>query len=299
MFEGFSYSVRGGSHVARDLVCQDASAYVAKERYAAAVAADGHGSKKHFRSDIGSKCAVEATLETIDRFYEDPDEFEKTFPENYKMVIKNIEKQIISVWNNKIMDHLEKNPVTAEEKSKFSDEEFAAINPESYYGTTLIVAVAGVDYSFGFQIGDGSLVAVFDDGQAITPTDYDESAPANVTASMCNANASTMFRAFYENKKKLIALYTSTDGLYTSFGSENDFLDYHVIISSQLGGLPDFANVVLKNITKRSRAGTEDDVSFSCVCIKENVEANVDMLKQRIEENKQKAAERKAKLLNK
>ena len=153
--------------------------------------------------------------------------------------------------------------------------------------------------SFGFQIGDGSLVAVFDDGQAITPTDYDESAPANVTASMCNANASTMFRAFYENKKKLLALYTSTDGLYTSFGSENDFLDYHVIITSQLPGLPDFANVVLKNITKRSRAGTEDDVSFSCVCVKENVAENVDMLKKCIEENKQKAAERKAKLLNK
>ena len=45
MFKGFSYSVQGASHVSRGLVCQDASAYVVKDRYAAAVAADGHGSK--------------------------------------------------------------------------------------------------------------------------------------------------------------------------------------------------------------------------------------------------------------
>ena len=299
MFKGFSYSVQGASHVSRGLVCQDASAYVVKDRYAAAVAADGHGSKKHFRSNIGSQCAVDAVLETLERFYEDPEEFEKEFPTNYKRVIKNIEKQVISVWNNKINEHLKANPVTADERAKFTEAEFEAINPESYYGTTLIAAVAGVDYSFGFQIGDGSLVAVFEDGIAVTPTEYDESAPANVTASMCNANASTMFRAFYEKDKKVIALYTSTDGLYTSFGSENDFLDYHVIITSQLGGLPEFAETVLKNITKRSHFGTEDDVSFSCVCVEENVEKYADLIKERVAENKQKAADRKAKLLHK
>ncbi|MBQ7990322.1 MAG: protein phosphatase 2C domain-containing protein [Oscillospiraceae bacterium] len=299
MFKGFSYSVQGASHVKRDLVCQDASAHIIADRYAAAIAADGHGSKKHFRSNVGSQCAVDAVLETLARYYEDADAFEKEFPDNYRRVIKNIEKQVISVWNNKVNEHLKANPVTDEERSKFTDEEFEAIPPESYYGTTLIAAVCGIDYSFGFQIGDGSLVAVFEDGYAITPTEYDESAPANVTASMCNANASTMFRSFYEKDKKVIALYTSTDGLYTSFGSENDFLDYHVIITSQLKGLPEFADTVLKNITKRSHFGTEDDVSFSCVCVEENVLAYDDLINQRVAENKQKAADRRAALLKK
>lgn len=180
MFNAFSHSVRGASHEKRDLVCQDASSCRPGDRYAVAVVADGHGSKKHFRSNFGSQFAVEATLETIDRFYEDADSFEQEFPKNHKMVIKNIEKQIISVWNEKVKAHLEANPVTVAEKKVFSDKEFADISPESYYGTTLVAAVAGKGYTFGIQIGDGSLVAIFEDGRAVEPMNYDESAPANV-----------------------------------------------------------------------------------------------------------------------
>ena len=48
-----------------------------------------------------------------------------------------------------VTEHLKKNPVTEEEKSKFTSEEFEAIQPESYYGTTLIVGVAGKNFTFG------------------------------------------------------------------------------------------------------------------------------------------------------
>ena len=62
------------------LVCQDSSAHKVGDNYAIAVVADGHGSKKHFRSNIGSKFAVEATLETIANFYEDVENFEENLP---------------------------------------------------------------------------------------------------------------------------------------------------------------------------------------------------------------------------
>ena len=196
MFNGFSHSVMGASHEKTGLVCQDSSAFKVADNYAIAVVADGHGSKKHFRSHIGSKYAVEATIEAIDRFYEDPEEFEANFPKNHKMILRNIEKQIIANWNYKVSKHLEENPVTDDEKSKFTDEEFEKIQPESYYGSTLIAAIAGREFTFGVQIGDGSLVALFEDGKAVMPMEYNESAPANVTASICNSNAASMFSSF-------------------------------------------------------------------------------------------------------
>lgn len=297
MFNGFSHSVMGASHEKRGIVCQDSSAYEVGEAYAVAVVADGHGSKKHFRSNIGSKCAVEATLETIKKYYEDADEFDKNIAKNHKMITRHIEKQIIMLWNEKILSHLDKNPVTPEELNKFSYEEFENIPPESYYGTTLVAAVAGRGYTFGFQIGDGSLVAVFEDGETSMIMDYEESNPANITSSMCNANAAAMFDSFYVDRKKLLAICVSTDGLYTSFGSDNDFLDYHTIIAGQLTNLESFMPSVQNNLKKRSHFGTEDDISLSCVFDPELAASKLDVIKAKIAENKRLAAERKATLL--
>lgn len=298
MFNGFSHSVMGASHEKINLVCQDSSAFKIGDNYAVAVVADGHGSKKHFRSHLGSKFAVEAAIEAIDRFYEDREALEANLPENHKLIIKNIEKQIISNWNVRIEKHLAENPVTDEEKSKFTEEEFEAILPESYYGSTLVVAVAGDNYTFGVQIGDGSLVAIFEDGKAVMPMEYNEAAPANVTASVCNSNAAGMFSSFYAPNKKLIALYGSTDGLYTSFGSEHDFLDYHTIITSQLVNIETFKNVIKNNLSKRSHFGTEDDISLSCIYDSDFLSESLDLINQRVAENKQAAADRRLAALN-
>lgn len=299
MFKGFSHSVKGASHEKTGLVCQDSSAFKVCENYAIAVVADGHGSKKHFRSNLGSKFAVEATIETIDKFYENTEDFESNFPVNHKLIIKNIQKQIIFNWNVKVTEHMENNPVTSEEKSKFTDEEFEKIPFESYYGSTLVAAIATKDFTFGVQIGDGSLVAIFDDGKAVMPMEYNEAAPANVTASMCNSNAAKMFSSFYVDGKKPIAMFASTDGLYTSFGSEYDFLDYHSIITGQLSNLDSFKKVIVNNLEKRAHFGTEDDISLSSVFESDFLTDNAGLIAQAVEENKKRAAERKAEMLKK
>ncbi len=297
MLKGFSRSVMGASHEKNGTVCQDSSDVYVCEHYAAVVVADGHGSKKHFRSNKGSEFAVAATLQTIKNFYTDPAEFEEHFPKNHKMVLKNIQKQIISNWNTLVNDHVKDNPVTVEEKSKFTDEEFEKIPPESYYGTTLIAAVIGKNFTFGVQIGDGSFVAIFEDGTAVMPFEYEESAPANITSSICNTSAASMFNSFYTEGKKPIAFFASTDGLYTSFGSEYDFLDYHSIITTQLALNNAYEEAVIKNLIKRSHFGTEDDISLSCVYDPELAKESVELLKQKVEENKEKAQSRKKKLL--
>lgn len=282
MLEGFSHSVMGASHKESGLVCQDSSANYVCENYAVAVVADGHGSKKHFRSNIGSRLAVEATLDTIANFYQNPEEFESSFPTNHKFILKKIEMQIVANWNQKVVAHLRETPVTPEEKGQFSEEEFANIAPESYYGTTLIAIVAGKNFTFGIQIGDGSLVTVFEDGLAIMPMEYEESAPANITASLCNAGAAKMFNSFYIEDRTLLAAFTSTDGLYTSFGCDEDFLNYHTLITSQLSVSKDFEFAIIKNLIKRSHFGTQDDISLSIVYDKEMISKYSDALNKHI-----------------
>ena len=297
MFNGFSHSVMGASHEAKNIVCQDSSAHKVHDKYAICVVADGHGSKKHFRSNIGSKCAVEATVETIERFYENVDEIEANLPTNSKLIIRNIEKQIIAAWNTKVNEHLKNNPVTEEERAAFTTMEFEAIPAESYYGTTLIAAVIGRDYTFGLQIGDGSLVAIFEDAWTIMPMDYEEANPANITASMCNSNAASMFDSFYKKDKVPLALFASTDGLYTSFGSDVDFLDYHTIVCSQLGELKTFEPSILKNLQKRSHFGTEDDISLSCVFNDDLLAAKLHVVNDKVAENRERAKTRKNELM--
>ena len=294
MFGGFSHSVIGASHETSGLVCQDHSAYEVNEYYSVAVIADGHGSKKYFRCHFGSQFAVEAALETIRAFYKDPEQFEQTFPANHKLILKNMKKQIIANWNTRVQEHLAGNPVRLAESQKFTKEEFKEIPQESYYGTTLVVAVCGRGFQFGLQIGDGSLVALFEDGEPVMPMVYDESAPANMTASMCNSNAASMFNSFYIEGKQAIAMYASSDGLYTSFGNEDDFLEYHLIITSQLDNLDAFAQSVKKNLTKSSHFGTEDDISLACICDLQLLGEKAEMLKAKVADRKAHAKERKA-----
>lgn len=292
MFDGFNYTVQGESHIKSGKVCQDWSDFKAHENYAVAVVADGHGSKKHFRSDVGSKLAVKVTLKTIDNFYHNADEFERSFVKNPRKVIKKIQKYIISYWNKEVSWYHRNNPVTDDEKKNFTNDEFKAIRMESIYGTTLIAVVMGKNFSFGIQIGDGSLVVLEDDCATGMPIDGDEN-PANLTASMCNSNAIDMFNLFYTFNKP-IAMFVSTDGLYTSFGSAEDFLDYHTIIAGQLNKIAEFKEIVLRNLTKRTKYGTQDDISFSCVFDSELVDENLSAIRNQIQVNNSRAALRKA-----
>ncbi|MCM1315763.1 MAG: protein phosphatase 2C domain-containing protein [Muribaculaceae bacterium] len=294
MFSGFSRSIIGASHVRKNIVCQDSSGYELNENYAVAVVADGHGSRKHFRSNIGSQMAVDAAVETVRNFFSDYERISGELPENHDLILKNVEKQVIARWRKKIIEHFSENPVRPDEKKPFSEEEFRKIPIESYYGTTLVAAVIGKDFSLGFQIGDGTLVAVFEDGETVMIMDYEESNPANITASVCNKNAPALFNHFYTRKKKILAMFVSTDGLYTSFSSDYDFLDYHTIIAGQLYDIQVFESTVIKNITKRTHFGTEDDISLSCVYNKKLSSENIMVLRNKTEENKRISAARKA-----
>ncbi|MDE6671837.1 MAG: protein phosphatase 2C domain-containing protein [Ruminococcus sp.] len=294
MFNGFSHTVIGASHITSGTVCQDSSVFRIYENYSIAIVADGHGSKKHFRSDKGSEMAVKAALDAVAEFYRNPEAFEESFLNNPDVIIKKIEKNIISRWNRLVIHHYISNPYTEQERAKFTEKEFRRIKVESVYGTTLIVAVMGRKFTFGTQIGDGSLVLICEDAAAEMPIDYDESAPANITASMCNSQAINYFHSFYSIDEKPVAVFVSTDGLYTSFRSDEDFLDYHSILANQLVKIDEFSPSIRKNLSKRAQSGTQDDTSLACVFDCEVLAEKLEDLSEQVEVNKIHASMRKA-----
>lgn len=293
MFIGLSETVRGASHVESGTVCQDYADYKITDKYCVAAVADGHGSKKHFRSDFGSKSGVEVAIRAIDEFCSDMNEFEQKFNDDPDYLITKIQKYIIKNWYDTVNEHYKNNPVRQEEREKLTDEELAAIKIESIYGSTLLVSVLTDNFSFGMQLGDGSLVVIKQCGEAYMPIIDDESCPANLTSSLCNSNAIKMFNYFYSYEKPL-AIILSTDGLYTSFSSKESFEEYNCLLASQMSDLEVLKTRINKNFVRRTNSGSRDDISISIIFEKEMFDENLINVQMQVDINKNKAAIREA-----
>ncbi|MBE6853639.1 MAG: protein phosphatase 2C domain-containing protein [Ruminococcus sp.] len=293
MFIGLNETVRGASHVDSGTVCQDYSAFKTTDNYAVAAVADGHGSKKHFRSDFGSKAGVDVAIKAIDEFCSDSEEFEKKFGEDPDYIITKIQKYIIKNWYDVVNEHYRNNPVKQEEREKLTDEELSAIKIESIYGSTLLVSVLTKTFSFGMQLGDGSLVVIKQCGEAYMPIVDDESCPANLTSSLCNSNAIKMFNYFYSYERPL-AIILSTDGLYTSFSSRESFEEYNCLLASQLTDIDVLKERMNKNFVRRTNSGSRDDISIAIIFEKEMFDDNLINVQMQVDINKNKAAIREA-----
>lgn len=293
MYIGLSEAVRGASHVDSNTVCQDYADFKTTDHYAVAAVADGHGSKKHFRSDFGSKAGVEVAIRAVEEYCSDPDEFKRKFQDDPEHLITKIQKYIIKHWYDTVNEHYNNNPVRPEEREKLTDEELAAIKIESIYGSTLLVSVLTDSFSFGMQLGDGSIVVIKQCGEAYMPIIDDESCPANLTSSLCNSNAIKMFNYFYSYEKPL-AIILSTDGLYTSFSSKESFEEYNCLIASQMTDIDVLKSRLNKNFVRRTNAGSRDDISISIIFEKEMFDENYINVQMQVDINKNKAAIREA-----
>ena len=265
MFDGLNETVRGASHEESGTVCQDFSAFEINENYAIAVTADGHGSRKHFRSDVGSRLATEVTLRAVREFSQDFEKFQHNMKHDCKSLVKKIEKYIIEAWDKEVLKYHKTHPITDEEIERVNDEKTIKTKKiEAIYGTTLITAVMCEDFCYGFQIGDGSCVVINENGEFEMPIVDDESHPANLTSSLCNSNAIDMFEMFYKDTKQT-AVIVSTDGLFTSFASRSEFETYNRIVTTMLGNTEEAKKSIRNNLLKRAKYGSQDDISVSLV----------------------------------
>ena len=289
MFQGMKCVVHGADHIKNQMVCQDAAAYQCGKNYGIAVVADGHGGAKYIRSDVGSKKATECAVATVSSYMEDYDRFAAEIRRNPDYILRHMGEQFLARWTQAVEDYNDENPLTEEEKLKLEKIKGNEENFYSFYGSTVLVAVMGEDFHFGFLIGDGGFAVVEGNGEVKIPIE-DKNSRANYTSSICSRNAIDALTWFFAEGRPM-AMCVSTDGLIKSFDSEKDFKDYHVLLATMLSDMEKCQVSLEKNLTKRTVSGSGDDISISVAFDQESIIEKREMLVSIIEKNR---AEKKA-----
>lgn len=264
MLHGLHTTVIGDSHTRKGIVCQDSSGCFVADQFGIAVVSDGHGSTKHFRSDVGSRLAVEITTGLLKKYMDRPD-FKEQFLLHPDFILEQMKKQILMKWREAVEAYHEENPLSEEEQGKLKAlrSQGKRLSTAVIYGSTVLAAVMADGFSYGMVLGDGGFVVLDGGGELSVPVE-DKNSHANYTSSLCNTDAIHYFEHWY-TKEKPSALFVSTDGLYKSFASKEDFLRYHGLLSHLL----DDADLTMKslhnNFKKRTREGSGDDISIAIV----------------------------------
>ena len=206
-FYSYSYTTLGESHKKSNKPCQDFSSAYTCDDFSVITISDGHGSSKHFRSDVGSKLAAQAGIEEVKKLLENDFDL-ANFKDNAPKIIEGLIGFVYKRWIGDISNHVTENPFTEEEIPKDLDgatkeKFFGTLYPNYYisaYGATLMVGVMAEDYYFAFHIGDGKSVFLYEDGNIDQSIPWDEACYINVTTSLSDANAVDNFRYCYGYK---------------------------------------------------------------------------------------------------
>lgn len=214
----YASSAIGGFHQKHSYPCQDHSMYLSATDYAAGAVADGHGNRRHFRSETGSSFACEAARECLRTFCEK----RKDTPTESELY--DLGSEILFHWRALVMTDVQTHPWTeaelAEQQRLLTQEEYALLcqneNVLIPYGTTLVVGAASPAWWFVFQIGDGEAALLDCQGCFHWPTPEGTIHPGNKTASLCMNDPMGEFRCKAGNEP-IAGMVLYTDGIEKAF----------------------------------------------------------------------------------
>ena len=218
--------IRGASHVSSGTPCQDSVCTACAPDYCIAAVSDGHGGKRYFRSNIGSRFAVNIAVDLIKSKFESSGDFVKSLSFSPDSILGELEKEILQTWFQTVEDYDRDHPLSEDEYRYAEANDLLADEPIKRYGCTLLVSVLVESYSFSLQIGDGDILALYPDGSVNMPVPTDPRCHDNVTTSMCGSTASEDFRHIFLSENLPAGIMLSSDGVSTSFSSESKFLKY-------------------------------------------------------------------------
>jgi hypothetical protein len=263
-----SASVRGSAHQRTGMPNQDAVDYGISSKGDAPLTvlavSDGHGSGRHFRSQVGSTFAVHVAVQTVREMMGRPaDEPDST---------ARLAQEVVNAWVAAVHSDLSNNPFTEAELATLegTDGDRSRIlveeRPELAYGATLLIAAVTEQRMILLQLGDGDILAVAADGTTTRPIVADERLVGNQTTSLCQPEAWREFRTAEikvgDNLPPLVLL--STDGYMNSFRSQEDFLqigkDYLEILREQ--GSEALAEELPRILSEATQEGSGDDITL-------------------------------------
>jgi Protein phosphatase 2C len=218
----FAESARGASHVMAGIANQDSYGSTEFEfgggRAVLAAVADGHGSRRHFRSALGSRFAVDVAHGSVLCALSDlgPD---ATSSETALEIKDLLILSIVDRWRTSVNEHLSSFPFTAEEDSMRLNGD----DPEIAYGSTLLLALWTGFWVLCLQIGDGDIIAMHRDRTVELPVPPDPNIVGHRTTSLCQPNVTEAFRygLIDSESRSPLAVLLATDGYANSYVGEN------------------------------------------------------------------------------
>ncbi len=272
-------SVRGASHLRSGLPNQDAIRWLPESGSGLPLVlavSDGHGSAKCFRSDEGSRLAVETATEIVQEFL-DTLSGSLSLSAIKRWVEENMPREIVRRWRNSVADHLSVNPLMIAELDKLEVQRDAekrrqiVMEPVFAYGATLLVVVMTDSFIFYLQLGDGDILTVSEAGKVSrAPLPTDERLFANETTSLCGRDAWREFRTHFQVISGSLPALTlvSSDGYGNSFRDDTGFLRVGADFLEMMR--EDGVDVVSEGLetwlTEASQQGSGDDVTLGIIC---------------------------------
>jgi serine/threonine protein phosphatase PrpC len=191
--------------------------------------ADGHGSKKSFRSDVGAHLAVETAQAALRELLSDPGAID---PSAVKRALEErLPVEIERRWKTAVQEHVAAHPLFVHEVAQLDAQQGEGArraveeNPILAYGTTLLAVAVHETFVACLQLGDGDILVVGDDGAVSRPIADDPRLFANETTSLSGDQAWRDFRANFQSLagRPPALVMAATDGYSNSFRSAEDF----------------------------------------------------------------------------
>ncbi len=271
-------SVRGAAHVRAGIPNQDAIHWSPERGTGLPLilaVADGHGSHKSFRSEIGARLAVETTVEVVGDFLRGQNQTE-SLSVTKRAAEEWLPQALTRRWLEAVASHLRAHPLAADEPAATREVFLAAQATASdlpvAYGTTLLAAAVAADFILYLQLGDGEILAVSQEGEVSRPLPKDERLFANETTSLCAPEAWRDFRVSFQvmSNAPPALILLSTDGYSNSFQDEAGFLKVGSDLLDMIRTTPRGLDMVKEHLeswlTESTYAGSGDDITVGLIC---------------------------------
>jgi len=231
---------------------------------------DGHGGERSFRSNLGSKIAVQVTLQVLQDFIKGlPDPHDLVEAEH--MAGAELPQEILDSWEKAVRADLEENPFQEQELSRLlekrgpASKEMAEKYPLLVYGATLLATAITEHFILHLQLGDGDILCVDPDGKTYRPYQRDERLVNNETTSLCSLNVAD-FRLRLEpvSKSGPVMVIMVSDGYSNSFPDEEELLKAgtELLQNIRLEGVDAFTENLGTTLKHISRLVSGDDISL-------------------------------------
>jgi serine/threonine protein phosphatase PrpC len=283
----------GSSHTKKNMVNQDSFGVFQEETYTMVALADGHGSAMHFRSDIGSKFAIEAAHTIL-----------KSFVENKPLTqisraLELIKKRILNKWQELCKEDMHVNPIkilkrslethivgdahvletTGENIVMHHNKEIHLSNSEakrllshplSAYGSTLLAALIIEEGILLLQLGDGDMRLYYQK----EPMNFIIPSPlmyGNATHSLASSDAIDHMQIVFTDTIPDF-IFLSTDGIINSLEDEKDYQTIGFqMMKSFNENEASFHDEVSKLIERFAIHGSGDDCSLTYIFKKNKI----------------------------